>query len=310
MSKLYLATRLYNINDRLTSLSLCNTINGWIDTGILTDLEHCFLPYRDSNGKIPPNPPDLGEAIFNLDVENVRNSAGIACYMDGPHYDSGMGFETGFAHSLGLPLFLMTTDYFKQSINDSTEYYSISKLAEYISTVLIHITQNSTEINDYEFACLDIRAQTLKLLQQALVENINQPITPLTKSPSEYTYYIDPNFKYTEGGNTILEAITTALEGSGKTYYEGNNQGDIATELENFLKCDNVILFADVFDFDIDSTILQGIAYGVGIESILYSSSSKRYQNGDFVFTKNPMNYYSAKSIVHTTQDLITLITT
>ena len=37
--KLYLETRLYNINDRLASLDLCEHIDQWIDEGLLADME-------------------------------------------------------------------------------------------------------------------------------------------------------------------------------------------------------------------------------------------------------------------------------
>lgn len=309
MSRIYLATQLYNIHDRLTSLGLNNTINGWIDTGILTGLEHCFLPYRDSNGQLPPDPPDIGQAIFDIDIKNVKASAGIACYIDGPTYDSGMGFEIGYAYSLGLPLFLMTTDYFYQTVNDSKGFYSISKFVEHIATTLIHITDNTREINDYQYANLEIQFQALEQLQAALIEKLGQPPTPLSKQPAAYDFYIDPNFKYTEGGRNVLAAITAALGEADKSYIVGDNQGDIAADLQAFQCCDQAIFYADNFDFDIDSTIMQGIAYGIGIDSILYSSSQKQYQNGDFIFHKNPMNKYSAKAIAGTTAELIQIIT-
>lgn len=309
MSRIYIATQLYNIHDRLTSLSLCNNINGWIDTGILPDLEHCFLPYRDSNGQIPSDAPDLGQAIFDIDIKNVKASLGIACYIDGPTYDSGMGIELGFAYSLGLPLFLMTTDYFHQSVNDSKKFYSISKFVEHVATNVIHITENTRPINDYENACLEIRYQALEQLQAAMLDRIGQPNVPLKKLKEKYDFYIDPNFKYTEGGRCILDSITAALSNAGKSYVIGDNQGDIAADLKKLRSSSQVIFYADNFDYDIDSTIMQGISYGLGIDVILYSSGEKRYQNGDFIFHKNPMNLYSAKAVAKNTAELVALIT-
>lgn len=310
MNRLYLATRLFNVNDRLTSIDLCERVDSWIDDGLLP-LEHSFLPYRDSNNEIPDDVEDWGQAVFDLDIQNLSNSVGIACYFDGPAYDSGIGFEIGFAYALGMPVAVVTTDYHVISIHDSEEYYSISKLIQYIATV-IHVDQPSQEIEDYKEQCLDIRNQALEQLKTVLIENFNEGsrhFPPDMKDENtEYDYYLDPNFQYTESGRYILEALKNVIVNEGKTYIVGNNQEDIAEDLRNLANSGDVILFSEEYDPDVDTSLLQGISYGFGKMPILYQSKTKRYYNGLYVATNNLMCKYSAKAIVRSLAELEAII--
>lgn len=312
MNRLYLATTLFNVNDRLTSIDLCEKVDGWIDEGLLP-LEHSFLPYRDSNNEIPDDVEDWGQAVFDLDIKNLSSSVGVACYFDGSAYDAGIGFEIGFAYTLGMPVAVVTTDYHVISIHDSEEYYSIGKLIQYIATV-IHIDQASPEIEDYKEQCLDIRNQAMNLLKSVLIENFGEDkkhLPPNLKDESiEYDYYLDPNLQYTESGRYILESLIEVIQNEGKTYIIGNNQEDIAEDLRNLANSHDVILFAEEYDPDVDTSLLQGISYGLGKKPILYQSKIKRYYNGLYVATNNLMNKYSAKAIVRSLAELEAMIQT
>ena len=51
------------------------------------------------------------DAIFRLDVDNLRGSDAVVAILDGPDPDSGTCFECGVAHALGIPIVAVRTDF-------------------------------------------------------------------------------------------------------------------------------------------------------------------------------------------------------
>lgn len=304
MSRIYLANKLFNVNDRLASLDLCEAVDSWVDSGELPLTEHCFLPYRDSNNAIPPG-GELGQQIFDLDVENMRNSAAIAGYYDGPVYDSGMGFEIGFMWTMNKPSVMATTDYYQQTIGNGREFVAISKYLQYIATVIQEALPDEG-IEDYRAQCLNIRnkawARIKAELQTALPNGTN--FDPSLNNETEvYDFYLDPNFKYYESGREILNQLTAEIERLGKTYVVGDNQNDIALDIRNLAKSHTPIMYIEEFDADVDSSLIQGIAYGLGKRTVMFSTKAKQLINGDYIFNKNPMILYSGFKQLATSLD-------
>lgn len=150
MNKIYIVTRLFNINDRLASLELCNTIDRWIIQGELGNIiEKCFLPYRDSNQKVQ-NKKNKTQEIFNMDCDAISNSAVLIGDFDGPIYDSGISFELGYAYTKGIPIILLSTDYFYK--RTGKKKFSINRLVCDIAKV-IHISDSKNSVNDYKKTC-------------------------------------------------------------------------------------------------------------------------------------------------------------
>ena len=133
--------------------------------------------------------------------------------------------------------------------------------------------------------------------------------TPVAPLPVEYDYYLDPNFRYTEYGRVMLETIKEAAKAAGKTYVVGDNQGDIDEDLNRLRKSGQAILLFDTAEPNIDSSVLQGIAYGLGRKPIVYASNQQRVlMSGRFVIQLNTMNYYSAEAVVHSMEELLGMI--
>ncbi len=312
MQHLYLVTKLFNVDDRITSLNLCEKIDQWIDDGILVGLDHCYLPYRDSNNEIDPNDPDISHAIFALDVKNLKASVALTGFLNGPSYDPGIGFELGFAFALGKPIVPMTTDYFKRTIFDGEQSYSTSKYLSYISDI-IHVQSPSKEYDDYRDELSDIQQQVSDLLKTKLTDIINHERGPKVPPPTvgeiDYDYYIDPNYQYSEAGLIFLEKIKQACTQNNKTFVMGDNAGNIAVDIANLAKSENVILIGEEFEPDVDMGIIQGLSYGLGKNIYMYSSQVNLFvQNESFSMNKNPMNKNSATQIFKKIDDLVEFI--
>lgn len=304
--QLYLETRLYNVNDRLASLNLCDEIDKWSAQGLLADMGPCFLPYRD-NLEVE-EPEDWGRAIFDLDMDALRASCGVVGYFDGPHYDSGCTFEVGCGWAMGYPVDLITTDFNKWTVGDDYEhYYFGSKLLEYIAD-LVAIPEQDESIADYRARTMDQIERCYAELRQKLARDFGQarqPV-PVKALSTRYDYYLDPNFKYTESGRWLLEAIQKAAQKAGKSWVVGDNQGDIAADLDNLRSSAHAIFFGDPHDPHVDSSLLHGIAYGIGCKPILYASNSQRYGEGSVADSAghNLMIHYSAHRVVATLAEL------
>ena len=278
--RLYCETRLYNVNDRIGSLNLCDAIDSWIDEGLLGEMEHCFLPYRDN--PIPPGTVDIGMKIFEMDTEELEACDGVVGYFDGPHFDSGCAFEVGFGYALGYPVNLVVTDYYRWSVGDDySAFYCGSKLLEHVADLVMVPTQNMAILN-YRERTMDQVQQGYLGLKQKLIEDLAAPKEPkrMEPLPIEYDYYLDPNFKYTESGQWLLGQIEGFVQAAGKTYVIGDNQGEIDTDLERLRKSGQAIFFADPFEPNVDSSILQGIAFAIGRKPVVYSGNRQRYNGG------------------------------
>ena len=70
------------------------------------------------------------------------------------------------------------------------------------------------------------------------------------------------------------------VQAAGKTYVIGDNQGEIDTDLERLRKSGQAIFFADPFEPNVDSSILQGIAFAIGRKPVVYSGNRQRYNGG------------------------------
>lgn len=304
--KLYLETRLYNVNDRLASLELCEKIDEWIRQKDFDDMEPCFLPYRDSNGELDENVEDEGQEIFRLDIQALRSCTGIVGYFDGAHYDSGCAFEIGCGYAWGYPVHLISTDFHKWSVGDSDQFYVASKLLEYLVT-LVYIPKEDASISDYRLQQENLKEQAMEELRKNLRSSFGKKTAAKNVLPAlevKYDYYLDPNFNYTESGRILLREILPMIERAGKTYMIGDNQGDISADIDHLRESGHGIFFDDCFEPNVDSALLHGIAYGIGRPPIVYSSNMQRTESGRCRDWLNIMIRYSADAVVENLEEL------
>ena len=304
--RLYVQCRLFNVNDRLATINLCDRIDRWIDMGLLVDMEHTFLPIRD-------DPADVANEleIFNNDIAAINECSGMTGFYDGATYDSGCSFEIGYAYTLGYPIDLVTTDFFKWALGGSSNFYFCSQLLNTVAT-LATVPDMNPNITDYRQKNLEQLERAFSALQSNLVFDfgtVKPPAPKIDALPVEYDYYLDPNFQYTEAGRYLLNQIVDAIRAANKTFVYGNNMGLITNDIDNLRKSGRAIFLSDVFEPDLDSGILQGIAYGIGRKPYTYASNKKQYLEGaDWYGYLNCMITYSAEQVVNSIDELAALI--
>jgi nucleoside 2-deoxyribosyltransferase len=306
-SKLYIQNRLYNVINRLAALDLYELISSWIGDGLLADMQKPFLPFMTSNN----TGVNDEKGIFEMDRRELAACDGVVGYFDGATYDPGCGFEIGCGYAWGYPIHLITTDFFKSSVGAPGDFYHASKLAQYVSK-FVAVSDMNRDVADYRQRNLDLLNRALNEFKINLIEDFGRPRpapAPIGVLPAEYDYYLDPNFKYYESGRNLLARITAAITAAGKSYIVGDNAGDIAADLENLRKSARAVFLFDVAEPNVDSSILQGIFYGLGRELYVYASGEQRTSMlGRWVSHLNTMNYYSAAAVASSMEELIALI--
>jgi hypothetical protein len=240
----------------------------------------------------------------------MRSCSGVVGYIDGPSQDAGCGFEIGFAYALGYPINLVTTDYFKCSVGNSSTTFVVSKLLQSIARV-VQVSDPDPNITDYRESCKDLLNKAMTALRIHLINDfgsVKEPNPGLQSKEVVYDFYLDPNFKYTESGRNLMQSIIATIENTGKSYIVGDNQGDNAVDIDNLTKSGRGIFFADPFDPNIDTSILHGIAYGIGRDPILYTSNQQWYETATMTYTRNVMVYYSSSAVVTSLSELESII--
>ncbi len=302
-NRLYIQNRLYNVNDRLAALSLYERIEQWIQEKTLVDMETSYLPFKTTNN----TGVDSEDGIFEMDEKALSSCSGVVGYFDGWTYDPGCAFELGCGYAWGYPIHLITTDIFKSSVGDSQQYYWGSKLLEHISTI-VAVNDLNQNITDYRKRNEDVLERAIEAFKQNLIREYGQAKPKPEKLcglPPVYDYYIDPNFKYSEPARMLLKEITSMLEYAGKSYTIGNNQDNIDDDLLALRQSKSSIFLFDVAEPNVDSGILQGFAYGIGQKPLVYASNVQRIMmSGRFKIQLNTMNYWCAKAVVSSLDEL------
>lgn len=306
MSKqIYILTKLYNVNDRIASLELCNYLDNKINSGELPGFNACFLPFRDSNEKVKDLENKTLE-IFKMDCNTIQKSDVILGFFDGPSYDSGESFELGYAFAKGIPIILLTSDYFK--IFHNAKIYSISLLASAIAKI-IHVRTNSKDGLTYADSLNDIKKQIYGILLDELnKQTSNDPQTTIiSKTEKRYDFFIDNGFTMSEARKLVLQKIIDIFDKKNCSYYicTADDMANAEHVTKKINQSENVLLFGDDFEVDVDTSIIQGIAYGLEKSIFLYSSTSiALFQTEDFILYKNPMIEHSATRIIHHINEL------
>ncbi|MFE2037298.1 nucleoside 2-deoxyribosyltransferase [Streptomyces scopuliridis] len=100
----YVAHRLFAAHDRALAAQLAQRLAS------KTTSENVFLPFCDTDEE------DLitemkGRRLFELDRERLEALTAMVAVLHGPSLDDGVCMEMGYAHALGVPVVVVTTDF-------------------------------------------------------------------------------------------------------------------------------------------------------------------------------------------------------
>jgi nucleoside 2-deoxyribosyltransferase len=111
--RIYLLTRLYNIDDKIRACLLEQKLKENFSCSV-------YMPYRDSREE-EINKQNWKEEIFRIDIEEINNADLLIGFLDGPEFDEGVGFEIGYAITLGKKVILINSDFISYSPFYKTE---------------------------------------------------------------------------------------------------------------------------------------------------------------------------------------------
>jgi nucleoside 2-deoxyribosyltransferase len=121
---IYIAGRLFDIDDKLKSEALEETILAGVrDAADSLDLpverRVTFVPFRDANQE-QLVVEDKTRRLFELDLVRLNRTTLLVAYIDGLAKDEGVCFEIGYAYTTGAAILLISTDFFDIELPNGT----------------------------------------------------------------------------------------------------------------------------------------------------------------------------------------------
>lgn len=296
----YVATKLYSFFDRKISEEMFEAIQN----SSLPGKDCIYLPYRDSNMKICTE-GDIANLIFETDIEAMDNSAMVISRMDGLSYDAGVGFEIGYFFAQNKPIIVFSTDFMKNRVLGRRIIIS-SMLCEISTEFIYDYSYNTNESYKEE---LD---RNIYLFREYVIQSLDSYI-PRSYHPHidelfQNTFFIDICGNKYEWSKMMSETIKNTIEEGGYECWISqryNQNYDIVRELSALRTSKCIITCYDENEPDLDSCILQGIAYHDHKYIIGYETSNVVYYvEGKQEMTVNLMLEQSCNYIARSFCDL------
>jgi len=242
MNKIYLATRLYNLDDKLRTCKLENYLKERFDDVSV------YMPYRDSDEE-NISADNWKQDIFTMDIKAINECDILIGYIDGPEFDEGVGFEIGYALTKQKNVYIINSDFISYSI-DGTISKNIDPIIDYFE---INIVSKKEYTIDNSGFC-----ESLENLSQELLELISfdtkKNITKLQKQVAKNEYFI-------ETGNSRLFYYLVKDKNISKRVLKQSVKNDI----ENILSSKKVYILSNDTEMHFGSAIIAGICYGLDI---------------------------------------------
>jgi len=242
LKKIYLITHLYNIDDKIRTCKLETFLKDKFDVEI-------YMPYRDSKEE------DIDESnwkktIFQEDIKAINKADIVIGYVDGLEFDEGIGFEIGYALSLGKNVIILNSDFIKYSVNNKISR-KIDPIIDYLNIKYLHIKH---DIN-YDRFCDDLEKKYCELLNLIDLNNIQKRDLLLSKNKSvKYDYFIEignSKFVYNSLINLNISKRLITL--------------DPKDDLDRLLKSKKVFIYSNGIQMHFGSAIIAGICFALKI---------------------------------------------
>lgn len=336
--KIYIATRLFNICDKMAGNTLERKVyeilkSCVIDDGSVLEVYPLYLPFRDTNEDQLLGCDNAFQVIYDADISRLEHLHSLITYLDDPTKDDGICMEIGYAFANNVPIILLSSD---------VQYYRIDRKLAYHSDPIIHriiaeyIYMPEIPASKYEISSdcgkMELIAEEYAERLKQAEDNILEKLTPIIRKLYEdYDSYIPAPIN-TElprksvcidmlGGRyewtkMIEKQISDGLEKRGITYYcterFSSKEENVIVRGENDIKMllssDILAVCADGTETDAGAAALIGIAKKLGKTIILYYSSNCDILEGDSSSLRNLMIELSADSICTTYNDVIDTI--
>ena len=274
MTKIYLATKLFSFFDRLVSVQMYNAIS---NTESLREAD-IYLPFKDSNMKVS-NDGNVAYNIFIADIKNLQNADIFICRLDGLSFDAGVGFELGFCFAMNIPTFVFTTDYVDSKLDDRK--FFISPITDKVSYCFKYEYQYQKQW-EYEKELIYNSERFSAFVQNKFSNGLfrnKYSFCPDIKDGS-IDIFIDICGCHYEWNQFVISEILEKLGSMKITYWISNRycpDYSFQDDINALCSCKLVLICLDENEPNLDSCILQGIAYFQGKEIIGYESNKVLY---------------------------------
>ena len=336
--KIYIATRLFNICDKMASNTLERKVydilkNCVSNEGSVLEVYPLYLPFRDTNEDQLLGSDNAFQVIYDADISRLDHLYSLITYLDDPTKDDGICMEIGYAFANNVPIILLSSD---------VQYYRIDRKLAYHSDPIIHriiaeyIYMPEIPASKYEISSdcgkMELIAEEYAERLKQAENNILEKLTPIIRKLYEdYDSYIPAPInselprksvcidvlggRY-EWTKIIEKQIADGLEKRGITYYcterFSSKEESVIVRGENDIKMllssDILAVCADGTETDAGAAALIGIAKKFGKMIILYYSSNCDIIEGDSVGLRNLMVELSANYICTTYNNVINII--
>ncbi len=336
--KIYIATRLFNICDKMAGNTLerkvyeilKNCIN---DEDSTLEVYPLYLPFRDTNEDRLLGCDNAFQVIYDADINRLDQLHSLIAYLDDPTKDDGICMEIGYAFANNVPIILLSSD---------VQYYRIDKSLLYHSDPIIHriiaeyIYMPDIPVSKYEISSdcgkMELISKEYEERLKQAEDNILEKLRPIIRKlyenydsclpvpiNSELPYKkvcIDILGGRYEWTKIIERQIKNGLEKHSITYYctdrFSSEEKSILVRGENDIKrllsSDILVVCADGTETDAGAAALIGMAKKLGKTIILYYSSTSDIIEGNSSCLRNLMIELSANFICSTYNDVIDTI--
>lgn len=241
VKKIYLTTRLFNLDDKLRTCKLEKYLKENFNVKI-------YMPYRDSDEEnISQN--NWKQEIFKMDVMAIEESDLLIGYLDGPEFDEGVGFEIGYAVTRGKQVIILNTDFISYSTSKNI-MKSIDPLVECLNIDVITLDNYYIDSQDFCDNMKELSEQLLKLIH---IDSYKKKII-IERHEAKIEYFIET------GSSRIFNYFVRDKKSSNRMDTQCGKD-----DLDNILSSKKVYIFSNGAEMHFGSAIIAGICYGYKI---------------------------------------------
>lgn len=253
MSRIYLATRLYNTDDKIRACDLEDHLRG-----IFPDAE-IFMPYRDvDEDTIETN---WKETIFRNDINQLSTSDLLIGFWDGTEFDEGMGFEIGYAIAKGITVVVLNSDFIEYLFVRSGQKYILpDPLFSQLDITIIRKPFRMKGRNTYFEDLITSKKEHMNCIDKTVMDGSR---LSFRKKKKVYSRYI-------ETGASLLSFSRFGYPKRDDWYLSSRFESrDVFAssreDLSALLSAEEVYMFAHWPEMNSGSSVLAGICFALNI---------------------------------------------
>jgi len=316
-SLIYVAGRLFDIDEKIKSEHMeqavlagirqaASRIGAAIPARAMT-----YVPFRDA-GQENFEAIDKTKQLYEADIHMLKRSVLLVSYIDGMSKDEGVCFEIGYAYASGVPVVLVSTDFFSLLL-PSGHTVALDPLLLRVATKVVRETTLSRNTTTFLEALLATKDRVQAGAAAAIADALSIQSTKagdnreLMSSAADAGRIASVHLEFggelfewqrqlaAEAESVIGDHITVTRPQrftSGLTVPPANAAD---CDLRSVIDADVVVVCADSEECPTSSALAQGVAVGSNRRVLLYNSKETSIAGaGGYASSRNLMLDYSA----------------